>query len=253
MARYTTVQSIVDAINAKISERRESLNDYERDELISTKTRGMPEFIRAIVINAFKDALPEKWLGLHGYRCEVGRITDGDKEIIAMFHMTRSHPYYPLASSLTYSSFGVISLKRKRVVVSKHSREKTVLCYSEAVPAKWVRPEKTLFSFFTDAEQNAFARINGNIKKARILKDFLEESGPKKMHDFLDACMFTVFTRCDTSLHCSWQNYELATQHPEQMKENEQKTWERNVLNPHCFDKAFSMYEKDCARFESGK
>lgn len=254
MARYTTVQTLVDTVNAKIAELQASPETWKREQLISSG-HGEPAFATTIVLNAFKEALPHKWLQLHGYYdCEIARTVEGyDNRVRISFLMTRSHPYYPLSGILTRADLPVLSLKRKRMPIPYPRGEKTKLCFYEAVPADGISPDKTIFSFFTDAERVAFDRIGGRIEKMKVLKKYIDELGPKKTYDFLNACSFTVFTEINRSLHFSWNNYEEAVNHPEGMDAAKSETYSQNVLNPHYFNRIFEMYEKDKARFESGE
>ena len=154
MARYTTVQNLVDEINAKIADMQASTYAWERERLISSG-RDEPSFATAIVLNAFREALPHKWLGIHGYySCEIAKVISGyDNRVRISFAMNHSHPYYPLAGDLTKVDLPVISLKRKKMRVECFRGVETKLCFYEAIPADEIAPDKTLFSFFTDAEQ----------------------------------------------------------------------------------------------------
>ena len=167
--------------------------------------------------------------------------------------MAPSHPYYPLSGRLTNVDLPVISLKRKKMKVSCSSGEKTKLCFYEAAPADGIPLDKTVFSFFTDAEEISFDRAVGKIEKLKALKEYMDELGPKKTFDFLTACSSTVFTEVNRSYYFSWNEYKEAINYPEKMDADKSEAYSRNVLDPHCFDKTFAMYEKDSARFKSGE
>ena len=254
MARYTTVQTLVDAVNAKIAELQASPEIWEMEWLISSG-HGEPYFATTIVLNAFKEALPNKWLQLHGYYdCEIAKTIDGyDNRVRISFVMTHSHPYYPLSGSLTKVDLPVLTMKRKRMPILYPRGEKTKLCFYEAAPADGIPLDKTIFSFFTDAERVAFDRIGGKIEKLKALKGYMDELGPKKTFDFLTACSSTVFTKVNRSYYFSWNEYEEAINYPEKMDADKSEAYSRNVLDPHCFDKTFAMYEKDCSRFKSNE